>query len=141
MQKRRYCSRHQPWQHCIRSSPRPLVATVPCIRVVANSHTSAASTNRSHAVMRRAMACRAVKQNHNRESTQNTTHIDGASENKTNIRQTNNSLCRSVVAIAAANRGVTARVRPAGHWSPSCHASASQQQPDKSQRQQTAATP
>ena len=45
-QKRRYHSRHRPWQSCIRSSRRPLVGIMPFIRTVANGHTRGTSINR-----------------------------------------------------------------------------------------------
>jgi len=119
-QKRCSNCRHRPWQHCIRSSGMPLVAIVPFIRAVANSHTRAASTNRSNAVKRRATQCRAEKHHDNSGSTQNTTHTDGSSKNKTKALQTNNLLRRSVVTIAATDGSKTVFVRHAGHWSPSC---------------------
>ena len=117
----------------------PLVAIVPFIRAVANSQTRAASTNRSNVVTRRATQCRAVKHQHNTVSTQNTTHNDGANKNKTKALQTNNLHSRSVVIIAATDRGSTVFVRQAAHWSPSCHSFVPRVRATRVGRQQTAA--
>jgi len=110
-QKRRYYRRHRPWHNCIRSSRRPLVAIVPFMRATCKSHT--------RGTLKKPQPL--------------------PSKNNTKTLQTNNLRSRSVVKIAATDCGITACVRPACHWSPSCHSFVPHVRATRVGRQQTAA--